>query len=94
MSSGELKGCFGAGNRKERVRRLDGKSERENEKVKKARSQLTDEVRQQQVTIGQHESSLKAVMDQNVELREQQEKNNAPSEKFRKSMSRRHSLMI
>jgi hypothetical protein len=34
------------------------------------------------VAIGQHESNLKAVMDQNVELREQQEKNNGLSEKF------------
>jgi subtilase family serine protease len=50
----------------------------------KARSRLTDEVRQQQVAIGQHESNLKAVMDQNVDLREQQEKNNGLSEKFRK----------
>jgi hypothetical protein len=59
----------------EKVQRY-GKSERENEKLKKARSRLTDEVRQQQVDIGQHESNLKAVMDQNVDLREQQEKNN------------------
>jgi hypothetical protein len=66
------------------VRGLHGKSEREKEKSKKARSRLTDEVRQQQVAIGQHESNLKAVMDQNVELREQHEKNNGPSEKFRK----------
>jgi hypothetical protein len=36
------------------------------------------------VAIGQHESNLKAVMDQNVELRERHEKNNAWSEKFRK----------
>jgi LmbE family N-acetylglucosaminyl deacetylase len=49
-----------------------------------ARSQLTDEVRQQEVAIRQHKSNLKAVMDQNVELREQQNKNNGPSEKFRK----------
>jgi hypothetical protein len=67
----------------DRVRRY-GKSEHENEKLKKARSGLTDEVRQQQVAIGQHESNLKAVMDQNVELREQHEKNNGLSEKFRK----------
>jgi hypothetical protein len=79
-----LKGCFGAGNREERVRRSDGKSERENEKLKKARSQLTDEVRQRQVAIGQHESNLKAAMDENVELWERQEKNNGLSEKFRK----------
>jgi type II secretory pathway component PulF len=49
-----------------------------------ARSGFTDKVRQQQVAIGQHESNLKAVMDQNAELREQQEKNNGLSEKFRK----------
>jgi uncharacterized protein YcaQ len=79
-----LKDCFGAGNREERVRRLDGKSERQNEKLEKARIRLTDDVRQQQVAIGQHEGNLKAVMDQNVELREQQEKNNGLSEKFRK----------
>jgi hypothetical protein len=36
------------------------------------------------VATGQHESNLKAVMDQNVELREQQERNNALPEKFRK----------
>jgi hypothetical protein len=36
------------------------------------------------VAIGQHESNLRAVMDQNVELREQQEKNKGLSEKFRK----------
>jgi hypothetical protein len=47
----------------ERVRALDRKSERENEKLKKSRSRLTDEVRQQQVAIRQHESNLKAVMD-------------------------------
>jgi hypothetical protein len=49
-----------------------------------ARSGLADEVRQQQVAIGQHETNLKAVMDQNVELREQHKKSNGPSEKFRK----------
>jgi chromosome segregation ATPase len=80
----------------ERVRRLHRKSERENAKLKKARSRLTDEVRQQQVAIGQHESNLKAVMDQNVELRnrlrEQQEKNNALSEKFRRSMENERCL--
>jgi hypothetical protein len=64
----------------------DGKSDRENQKLKKARSPLTDEVRRQQVAIEQHESNLKAVMDQNVELREQQEKNNGLSEKFKKSV--------
>jgi hypothetical protein len=48
------------------------------------RSRLTGEVRQQHVAIGQHESNLKAVMDQNVDLREQHEKNNGLSEKFRK----------
>jgi type II secretory pathway component PulF len=47
-----------------------------------ARSRLTDEVRQQQVAIGQHESNLEAVMDQNVDLWEQQEKNNGLSEKL------------
>jgi hypothetical protein len=41
-----------------------------------ARSRPTDEVRQQQVAIGQYEGNLKAVTDQNVKLREQQEKNN------------------
>jgi hypothetical protein len=46
------------------------------------------------VAIGQHESNLKALMDQNVELREQQEKNNGLSEKFKKSMNRQHRLMI
>jgi ABC-type histidine transport system ATPase subunit len=65
-----------------RVRRSDGNSEREKEKLKKARGRLTDEVRQQQVAIWQHESNLKAVMDQKVELRGPQEKNNEPSEKF------------
>jgi hypothetical protein len=45
------------------VWRLDGKSEWENEKLKKARSRLTDEVRQQLVAIGQQESNLKAVME-------------------------------
>jgi hypothetical protein len=49
-----------------------------------ARRRLTDEVRQQQMVIGQRESNLKAVVDQNVELREQHEKNNGLSEKFRK----------
>jgi hypothetical protein len=38
MSSSKLKGCFRAGNREERVRQLDRKSERENEKLKVARS--------------------------------------------------------
>jgi hypothetical protein len=36
------------------------------------------------MAIGQQESNLKAVMDQNVNLREQQEKNNDLSEKFGK----------
>jgi subtilase family serine protease len=36
------------------------------------------------VAIGQHENNLKAVMDKNRELREQDEKNNGQSEKFRK----------
>jgi hypothetical protein len=36
------------------------------------------------VAIGQHESNLKGVMDQNVDLREQRETNNGLSEKFRK----------
>jgi hypothetical protein len=36
------------------------------------------------LAIGQHASNLKAVMDQNVELLEQQEKNSGLSEKFRK----------
>jgi hypothetical protein len=75
---------LGAGNREERVRRLDGKSERENKKVTKARSRLTDEIRQQQVAIGAHESNLKAVMDQNVDLPEQQEKSSGLPDKFRK----------
>jgi hypothetical protein len=47
MSLGEVKGCFGAGNREERVQALHRKSERKNEKFKKTRSGLTDEVRQQ-----------------------------------------------
>jgi hypothetical protein len=79
-----LKGCFGAGNREERVRRLGGKSERENEKLKKARSKKRTH-RQDPATADGHranESNLKAVMDQNVDLREQQEKNNGRSEKF------------
>jgi hypothetical protein len=36
------------------------------------------------VAIGKHESKLKTVMDQNVDLQEQQEKKNGLSEKFRK----------
>jgi hypothetical protein len=36
------------------------------------------------VAIEQQESNLKAVMDQNVELREQHEKNNGLSERFSK----------
>jgi hypothetical protein len=48
------------------------------------RIRLTDEVRQQQVAVGQHESNLKAVMEQNADLRGQKEKNNGLSEKFRK----------
>jgi hypothetical protein len=55
-------------------------------------SGLTDEVRQQHVAIGQHESKLKAVMDHNVKLREQHEKNNGLSEKFRKSMENERCL--
>jgi hypothetical protein len=58
-----------------------------------ARSRLTDEVRQWQLAIGQHESNLNVVMDQNVELRKQHEKNNGLSEKFRRSMENERCLI-
>jgi chromosome segregation ATPase len=80
----------------ERYRRLYQQGEREKRKLKKTGSRLRDEIQQQHIAIGQYESNVKAVMDQNVELRnrlaEQQRKNDAISEKFSKSMENERRL--